>query len=188
MKPTIKVIKVKFYDYDREAWVEAEACFKEDVEKYLDIMERQICDERTKWHTVIDRWHTNRKTCHDKMHELHDKLDKTNQELSCARKAISSAGLMADPCLHRYIVNYPSPTHGVRHDIEVLAHDELEAKVLVWCNCIRLPASPNPLSRDVLESIQVRQNQNIVLSPCETGVMTAKDLTDTMETAKMFTR
>lgn len=91
MYSKIKLTKVRFYDYEKEYWVDVNACLESDVVALVNRLENQIFEERTKWNTLSNIYRSRRKTLREKLSALYKKCEEKDLALRKLRVAFVDA-------------------------------------------------------------------------------------------------
>ena len=91
MYSKIKLNKVRFYDYEKECWVNVNACLESDVVALVNRLEKQILEERTKWNTLSNIYRSRRKKLREKLHLLYKKCEEKDSALKRLRVAFANA-------------------------------------------------------------------------------------------------
>lgn len=91
MYSKIKLTKVRFYDYEKECWMDTNACLESDAIALVNRLENQIFEERKKWNTLSNIYRSRRKTLREKLSALYKKCEEKDLALRKLRVAFADA-------------------------------------------------------------------------------------------------
>lgn len=91
MYSKIKLTKVRFYDYEKECWMDTNACLESDAIALVNRLENQIFEERKKWNTLSNIYRSRRKKLCEKLHLLYKKCEEKDSALKWLRVAFANA-------------------------------------------------------------------------------------------------
>lgn len=89
MYSKIKLTKVRFYDYEKECWMDTNACLESDAIALVNRLENQIFEERKKWNTLSNIYRSRRKTLREKLSALYKKCEEKDLALRKLRVAFA---------------------------------------------------------------------------------------------------
>lgn len=115
MYSKIKLTKVRFYDREKECWMDVNACLESDAVALVDRLENQIFEERTKWNTLSNIYRTRRNKLCKKLHLLHEKCKEKDSALKNLRVAFADAmrqiwSKEVELCHHEYVSSHRALT------------------------------------------------------------------------------